>query len=146
MFCLHSLGRSAEYFLDGIVVKPVCDRVGRFVCEGIQVSEIGLTKRSVVITSLSYAAYTGPEWVSMINDWEFADTCRFQLANWFLKEAALPVAPFTLLNGREVRNPNEYYYGLHAQLRLESSSVARERQLTDKLSALRNFIEVQSQT
>ncbi len=80
----------------------------------------------------------------MINEWEFADTRRFELANWFLKEVALPLKPFALPDGREIRNPSDYYYGLHAQLKLESMSVARERQLTDKLSALRNFIEIQS--
>lgn len=140
--------------LEHVHIKRVCPRAGRFVFEAAYIRQ-GLFDKVGRIDTLRLTAYT------TLRAWDFywADSCwvdnlgpryidmRFRLSaltTWFIRTPDLPDTTFTLPSGAVVKNPSNYYDGLHVSIEREPKEnvVPYARKLIKKLSDLHRYVKL----
>ncbi len=150
LYALASWYRLREEHMELMMIKCICKRAGRYLCEVAEVSEsrVGsfrFTAYSKVGSwALGWPAEYSPVSPIPIDEhyscvfWELAE-----VAKWFTNTVNLPLSPFVLLTGERVHNPVNYYEGLHLLLsRLPTSKVVLSGiRLVTELQSLRDYVQ-----
>lgn len=138
--------------LEHVVVKSVCPHAGRFILEAACIRQ-GLYAEIAHVNTFRLTAYT------TMRSWDFCWSDSYWIDNlgpryidlrvrlsslvtWFINTPDLPDTTFTLPSGVIVKNPSNYYDGLHIFIERgpRENVIPYARKLIEKLSALSKYV------
>lgn len=140
--------------LEHIHIKKVCSHAGRFVFEAAYVRQ-DFYDKVARINKIRLTAYTTLQarnfrwsddyWVDNF-DGRYKDLQSElnDLVWWFIEEANLPDKTFTLPSGAKVKNPSNYYDGLHIFIKRGPTEnvIPYARSLVKKLRDLYEYVKL----
>lgn len=132
-------------FTELMIIKCVCKRADRYLCEVVEVFENSIIKLRFTAYSRVREQVLGPGWSTDRRSLYYdAFTELSKLALFFINTTNLPSSSFVLPTGERVLKPTDFYEDLHSLLARPTSSdiYSSTKRLTAKLRSLRSYVRL----